>query len=516
MASSVKEIFGASIRDAVLADPGLPRSGSTISQWQLPPHPTIAETQSAVLPTRADIVVIGSGITGCSVANAILQEPALASARVTVLEARTICSGATGRNGGNLVSTAGHTFQELCTRYGEDNAKQIARFSISNIDRMLELIDTMDRELQDYCQVRRLPKIIAAGDEETWNAMKSSLPVFKEQVPEYKDYHSYVTKETAAEVYNIRDSCGAIIFRAGAVWPYRLITGIFERLLRQYPERLSIESNTPVLKVVETIPTDPASLDSKNDHEKYPYTVVTSRGNILASKVVYCTNAYTAHLVPNLKGRVFPFRGTMSRQKEGPESPRAVGNMVNWSLKAKPTLNLESGHFFTGLHYVQQNAQTGHFWAGTESSTLLECLTPDDTEVPPTSIENLCDFLRRAFVKGGWPATEKLDLSTSDEKAFWSGIQGHTADELPLVGKLPKTVTGRLHSDGEWVAAGFGGYGMDKCWAIGEAIVRMMVGQEPDVLFPKCYLLTEERLSKMSVDEVIRRYFAATVASNVE
>ncbi|KAK9771952.1 putative FAD dependent oxidoreductase domain-containing protein [Seiridium cardinale] len=499
-----------SVRDALVADPGLPRPGSTISQWLLPPHPTIAEIQSATLPSKTDILVIGSGITGCSVARNILEEPALSSAHVTVLDARSICSGATGRNGGNLVSTAGHTFEALCARHGEENAKQIARFSISNIDNMLDMIESMDSDLQDFCQIRRLPKIIAAGDEKTWSTFQSSVPVFKERVPEHKDLHAFVTKETAAETYNIRDSHGAILFRAGAVWPYRLITGIFERLLRQYPGRLSIEANTPVLNVSET-EIGPDATGDDNDSHKYPYTVMTARGRILASKVVYCTNAYTSHLLPNLRGKIFPFRGTMSRQQEGPESPRHVGSLVNWSIKAKPTLNLESGEFFTGLHYVQQNARTGHFWAGTENSTLLQCLTPDDTQVPPSSIRNLCDFLPRAFVKGCWPEVVDPEKASTDEKAFWSGIQGHTADELPLVGKLPPAVVSRSSADDEWIAAGFGGYGMDKCWAIGEAVVKMMVGKEPDTLFPKCYQLTEERLQKMSTEDVIQGYLAAAV-----
>jgi glycine/D-amino acid oxidase-like deaminating enzyme len=199
----------------------------------------------------------------------------------------------------------------------------------------------------------------------------------------------------------------------------------------------------------------------------------------------------------------------MSRQQEGPDTPRKVGNMVNWSVKSKPTLNLESGHYFTGLYYVQQNTRTGHFWAGTEYSTLLECLTPDDTEVPPSSIRNLCDFLPKAFVKGGWPEMQEPEKAAADEKAFWSGIQGHTADDLPLVGKLPSAVSDRSHSDDEWVAAGFGGYGMDKCWAIGAAVVKMMAGKEPDALFPTCYRLTEERLQNMSADEVVQRYFSA-------
>lgn len=48
------------------------------------------------------MLIVGSGITGTSVAKHLLEgQP---DARVTIVEARTLCSGATGRNGGQHVA----------------------------------------------------------------------------------------------------------------------------------------------------------------------------------------------------------------------------------------------------------------------------------------------------------------------------------------------------------------------------------------------------------------------------
>lgn len=76
-------------------DPGLPVPNPTTPFWHdiLSPIDSLTLT---TLPTYADVVVIGSGITGTSVARTLLTEGP-DDLRVVMLEARTVCSGATGR-----------------------------------------------------------------------------------------------------------------------------------------------------------------------------------------------------------------------------------------------------------------------------------------------------------------------------------------------------------------------------------------------------------------------------------
>ena len=75
----------------------LPHEKPTTSYWQDPPD-RIADLRTTVeLPSHADYVVVGSGITGVCIAyNILAREP---GANVVLLEARQACSGATGRNG---------------------------------------------------------------------------------------------------------------------------------------------------------------------------------------------------------------------------------------------------------------------------------------------------------------------------------------------------------------------------------------------------------------------------------
>lgn len=82
----------------IKADPGLPVSNPTLSFWHDVPSPLASHRPNA-LPPFADVVIIGSGITGTSVAHTLLTETSKdeGGPQIVMLEARDACSGATGR-----------------------------------------------------------------------------------------------------------------------------------------------------------------------------------------------------------------------------------------------------------------------------------------------------------------------------------------------------------------------------------------------------------------------------------
>ncbi|RGP71871.1 FAD dependent oxidoreductase superfamily [Fusarium sporotrichioides] len=478
--SSMAQFLG-NVSSAILKDPGLPRPNPTISAWQVPVHPTVSSIQSSELPEHTDFVVIGSGITGCSVTKTLLEHGAIQDSHVTVLEARTLVSGATGRNGGHLVTAAGHIFGPLAQQHGIEAAKQITRFSILNIQHMINMVKAMDQEVQDDCQIRDVRKVMAVGDDETWAAARNSS--MRMMYPSQR--------------WNIKGASGAVEHDAGAIWPYRLLTGIYQRLLAQFPDRLAIETNTPATKI------------EFSGSAEYPYAITTSRGTIKAKKVIHCTNGHASHLLPQLSGRIYPFRGTMSVHKPGPELAN-VGASKSWSLSHKPTLDIRTGLYITGLYYLQQNALTGRVWIGNETAYMPDILTADDTYVPEAAVQALSTVLPKFFVKGwGSEPTSKIE-------SIWSGIQGHTADGLPVVGQVPASVTGSEEDTGQWIAAGFNGYGMDKCWLTGEALVKMMLGEDVSGWFPQCYLINGDRLQSQLTAEATVEKFANLASEPLE
>lgn len=83
---------------ATLDSKPFPVPNSTLSFWRTQPHDLDSHRSTEELPAECDIVIIGAGYAGASVAYYLLEDnPSPPS--IVILEARQACSGATGRNG---------------------------------------------------------------------------------------------------------------------------------------------------------------------------------------------------------------------------------------------------------------------------------------------------------------------------------------------------------------------------------------------------------------------------------
>ena len=84
--------------------PGLPREGPTVSYWQDPPDEIADLRSTEEVPQEADIVIVGSGLSGATIAANLLSEQP--DKKIVLLEARQASSGASGRNGRSQEKTA--------------------------------------------------------------------------------------------------------------------------------------------------------------------------------------------------------------------------------------------------------------------------------------------------------------------------------------------------------------------------------------------------------------------------
>jgi len=82
-----------------------------------------------------DVVVIGGGVTGCSCALTLAQ----GGLRVRVYDARTVASGASGRNGGFALRGLAISYPEARERFGSRGAEVLWRFTERSLDRMESL-----------------------------------------------------------------------------------------------------------------------------------------------------------------------------------------------------------------------------------------------------------------------------------------------------------------------------------------------------------------------------------------
>jgi glycine/D-amino acid oxidase-like deaminating enzyme len=265
-----------------------------------------------------------------------------------------------------------------------------------------------------------------------------------------------------------------------------MITNIFLELQEKYPDQLSLDSNTPVLRV------------SKNSAAGPGYLLSTPRGTVKASHVVYCTEAHTAHLLPKLTGIIVPRRGQMTVQSPGKNFERLMG-------KRSFNFNWDQGH-----DYLHQNPETGDLvigggeHGGVSGSSLTYGQRSDDVEILPDKI-HLSGLMRVVFGEEGWgevPAGHKAI------KASWSGILGQSLDHVPLVGLLPQEAlhdrcVGDRKRGAEWISVGFGGYGMTNCWMSGVALARQILGQEIPEWFPEQFVVSSSRLAQLQ-DQVAK------------
>ncbi|KAG7087669.1 hypothetical protein E1B28_013617 [Marasmius oreades] len=144
--------------DPKLPPPGLPVSKPCLSIWQrttrtnpLLNHNSVSTT---AVPSTADAVIIGSGLSGTLTAYELLNSSSPnAPKAVVVLEAREACSGATGRNAGHCRPDAFRGFMAFSRIHGEEQAHKI----LQHEKLVLELLNAFIKEKNvecdwDYCK----------------------------------------------------------------------------------------------------------------------------------------------------------------------------------------------------------------------------------------------------------------------------------------------------------------------------------------------------------------------------
>jgi gamma-glutamylputrescine oxidase len=120
------------------------------SFWLSEPAPAL---RARLLAGVADVEIVGGGITGVSAALALARE----GKRVRLHEARTIASGASGRNGGFALRGGAMAYDSAREWLGHDAAADYWRLTEAYVDRIVELGGDA---------IRRTGSLRLAGDDE--------------------------------------------------------------------------------------------------------------------------------------------------------------------------------------------------------------------------------------------------------------------------------------------------------------------------------------------------------------
>ncbi|KAK2030407.1 FAD dependent oxidoreductase [Colletotrichum zoysiae] len=467
----------------------LPVANPTESYWHSVPSVLSDYVSSPSPPSTTDTLIIGSGITGAAIAHFLLCPPSASSSSqqtafspdITMLEARAVTSGATGRNGGHTKAASYRSFLHHAGTLGTETACLVARLELANVRAVHAFAAT---HLGDKAtESRPCQTVDVIYDAAQWQAAKRAVEAMRQAMPgdEAARYELYEAEETQNRFHVSGEGLyGSVAYEAGSISAYRFTTGVLELCVNK---GMKLFTETPAISV--------KKLDD-SAASGHQWVVETPRGQIKARRVVLATNAYTAFLDPRFQESIVPMRGQITAHRPGSKMPKE-------GLPTTYSFVYEGGYEYMipkphGTQFAGDIVIGGGLVRAPDQG-LGEYGTTDDSQLNPVISTYLYGTTPRYF-GDNWGE----DDPDGRVRAEWTGIMGFSPDGFPFVGQVPG-------EEGLWVSAGFQGHGMVLCWMCARALATMLDGTEEDKQqlsswFPGAFRVTSARLKQRFTETV--------------
>ncbi|KAF8217123.1 FAD dependent oxidoreductase-domain-containing protein [Mycena galopus ATCC 62051] len=486
----------------------LPHPDPTRSFWVYSPgaNPLADEGSTGALTEEADVCIIGSGITGVSaayhLANAVergtFSVPDAGKIRAVIFEAREFCSGATGRNGGNLTPVEFSGFRKVQKLLGREDALRhyaIEHYSATEMVRIAREAGWADAV--DLVEGGHMDVIL------TEDHLSQVQADFASAIFAGKSVNvSWLGREEMNVTYGTYN--WGVRSPGYNLWPLKFATQLYEQSRHTTPQlELRLHTHTAVTSISPHVDSDS---DASPSIRARRWTLKTPRGPVRCSSVLHATNAYASHLLPQLAGPagILPVRGQVLALRAA--APLSVLHTTSW-------VGNEGYWFPRPVKDTSPNSNPLVILGGarTAAGPPFETDTTDDSAVDASVGRVLRDFLPKMF--------PSLYAPDREPEAEWTGIMGYNSLDIPFVGPVlssrtpsspnPKTSTeeDQLQYKGQFIAAGYAGHGMPRAFGCAEVVVQMiadeLAGRESTPVpewFPKAFL-TWVRDSGAPVDE---------------
>lgn len=388
---------------------------------------------------KTEIVIVGAGIAGVSTAFFILKNT---NKKVLLLEANKVAHGATGHNGGHIVSYFEKQFYSLVNDFG----LKMATEGQKAIEDAWELLDEMysDAELtihlsrfvgftgivsfSHFLEAIENNQCRKQGGLRLEKLSVSEEASFLDKIqPEFKDLYEIVPKKVILEALETEDEryVAMLSFQKGVANSALLCNQVVDFLLKKYEDRFSIFENTPVEKVV--IKKDTVILDAISH-------------TVEAQKIVLCTNGFEQLKIFSEDGldvnryfheQVEGYVGYMSGYLEKMnKQPTALSYIDDESVSLS---NKDLHYFYLTRRPFEYEKGVDHnlISLGGPGNFVTEDFVYDRNSRFPEKYANEIDL----FMEN----TYKLSPNKKTDKVFtWHGLMGFTKNMVRLIGESKK------------------------------------------------------------------------------
>nr|XP_018259110.1 uncharacterized protein I303_08654 [Kwoniella dejecticola CBS 10117]OBR81268.1 hypothetical protein I303_08654 [Kwoniella dejecticola CBS 10117] len=435
---------------------GLPiESGMSISHWlgTVRSNPLLDFRSSENLPSSVDVVIIGSGISGALTALNLLESPSPPKS-VVMLEARELCSGATGRNAGHCKPDLWRGFTEYAKRFGNEQA-----LKAKTKDALVNFI----KQNKIECEVWDGKTMDVMMDDTMVERAAETMRAFEAAGGDSSFTDVILDPIEAERVSRIKGAKAVYASPAATLHPWKLVEFVIKRCLSL---GLNIQTLTPVTSVS----------GRSND-----WVVHTDRGSIRTPTVIHNTNAYAGYLLPETKKGITPIPhmcnlvyppSTHSGSKALSNSYAVIYKEGLFSINPRSTS--DGAVLFGGVQpaqdalesYVEENSERQYDDRLKDFQPITECVKTLGKEV------------------FGWCTGFAVRYDRS-----WSGIIGLSSDEVPFVGAVPGKA-------GQWMSCGHNGHGMARTFTCSRGLAKLVQGSSwAGTGLPECFRVTRERLN---------------------
>jgi glycine/D-amino acid oxidase-like deaminating enzyme len=229
----------------------------------------------------ADVVVVGAGIAGCS-----LALHAAPGAAVVVLEAKEVGWGASSRNSGHVAPATKVEPDAILSRYGEERGRQVIAASRIGPKLVFELAEKHDIDVG----LERAGIVTAAHTGAAMSRLERRVSTLRRLGYQLDLLDRSSTSKVIGS--DVRYYTGSVLDHdGGAINPLAYVRGLARAAVKAGAR---FHEATKALRV------------GRGTQKRW--RVDTENGRVEADFVVLCTNGYTDDLWPGLRGSVVPVR----------------------------------------------------------------------------------------------------------------------------------------------------------------------------------------------------------------